>query len=129
MELRFLFKILCIQKYSIFVKKKSMGTYCVPWSEYTISGYIASKPDMLAKIAAIDNLMDVFLASMLDSFSGPAAGTQSYELDDGQVRVKTSFRSINEMKTALQLLRIEKNKYINDYNGRCSVAQDKRSFI
>jgi hypothetical protein len=50
-------------------------------------------------------------------------------MDDGQAKVKTAFRSVNEMKTALQLLRIEKNKYINDYNGRCSVAQDKRTFI
>lgn len=106
-----------------------MGTYCLPWSEYTISGYIASKQDMLDKIAAIDNLMNLFLASMLDSFSGSAAATQSYELDDGQVRVKTAFRSINEMKAALQLLRIEKNKYINDYNGRCTVSQGKQTFI
>jgi hypothetical protein len=106
-----------------------MGTYYLPWSEYTISGYIASKDDMLAKIAAIDNLMNVFLASMLDSFSGVAAATQSYEMDDGQAKVKTAFRSVNEMKTALYLLRLEKNKYINDYNGRCSVAQDKRTFI
>lgn len=106
-----------------------MATYCLPWNEYTISGYIASKQDMLDKIAAIDNLINLFLSSMLDSFSGPGAATQSYELDDGQVRVKTAFRSINDMKTALQLLRIEKNKYINDYNGRCSVSQDKRTFI
>lgn len=106
-----------------------MGVYVLPWSEYTISGYIESKTDMLAKIAAIDNLMNVFLASMLDSFSGPAAATQSYELDDGQVRIKTAFRSINEMKTALYLLRLEKNKYINGFDGRCSVAMDKRNFI
>lgn len=99
------------------------------WSEYTISGYIASKSDMLDKIAAIDQMINVFMASMLDQFSGPAASTQMYELDDGQVRIKTSFKSASDIKTILFLLRTEKNKYINSFDGRVTVAQDKRTFI
>lgn len=96
--------------------------------EYSITGYIESKCEIADKIVAIDNLMNLFLASMLDSFSGPAASTQMYELDDGQVRIKTSFRSMTDIKTALFLLRVEKNKYINSFDGRTFVLQDKRNF-
>lgn len=96
--------------------------------EYSITGYIESKCDIAAKIVAINNIIDLFMASMLDSMSGVSAGTQMYELDDGQVRIKTSFRSMNDIKTALFLLRTEKNKYINSFDGRTFVAQDKRNF-
>lgn len=106
-----------------------MGTYCLPWSEYTMSGYIESKTDLLDKINAISAIESAFLTNMLDLFSGTGATTQSYELDDGQVRIKTAFRSMNDVNAALKLLRVQKNVYINQYNGRCSVAQDKRTFI
>jgi hypothetical protein len=96
--------------------------------QYSITGYIESKCEIADKIIACDALINLFMASMLDSFSSVSAGTQMYELDDGQVRIKTSFRSMTDIKTALFLLRTEKNKYINQYNGRTFVAQDKRNF-
>ncbi|HSY77235.1 MAG TPA: hypothetical protein VK890_10285 [Bacteroidia bacterium] len=102
-------------------------SFSYPSTEYTLSGYIQSKSDLSDKITAIENLETLLMAGLLDFFSGPAVATQSYELDDGQVRVKTAFRSMAEMKAALELLRIEKNKYINNFNGRTFVLQDKRT--
>jgi hypothetical protein len=56
------------------------------------------------------------------------AGTVSYELDDGQVRIKTAFRSVTELEKGLDALRKTKNIYINQFNGRTFVLQDKRTF-
>lgn len=206
-----------------------MGTYCIPWSEYTISGYIQSKTTLLAKIRAMEVLEAAMLDTMLQNLGGgvPAsisaeipqitltsanitgndpffnislarfniplffdsmtvfvdrdgdgnerilspvdynsttkvlagmsspvdfpnqvikinvsytvtpvasntpnmAATVSYELDDGQIRIKTSFRSIAELTVGLNDLRKVKNIYINQFDGRASVAQDKRNFI
>lgn len=106
-----------------------MGTYCLPWSEYTIAGYIASKTDILAKITAMEVLEAAMMASMLSLLGGPGAVINMYELDDGQIRVKTGFQTMKQLEEGLNGLRKIKNIYINQYTGRCSVAQDKRTFI
>lgn len=106
-----------------------MGTYCLPWSEYTIDAYIATKTDLLAKILAMETLEAAMLSSMLSLLGGAGATINMYELDDGQIRVKTGFQTIKQLEEGLNGLRKIKNIYINQYNGRCSVAQDKRSFI
>jgi hypothetical protein len=102
--------------------------FSYPSTEYTIAGYWQSKSSIADQIAAIDNLQTLLSTALLDFFSGTAVGTQSYELDDGQVRIKTAFRSMKEIEIAIQLLRIEKNKLINNFNGRTLVLQDKRNF-
>jgi hypothetical protein len=51
-----------------------------------------------------------------------------YEIDDGQIRVKTNYRSIAELTKGLDDLRAIKNIYVNQYNGRTMVLQDKRTF-
>lgn len=106
-----------------------MSTFCLPWSEYTISGYIESKTDILAKIEAMKVLEAAMMASMLDLLSSPGANISMYELDDGQVRIKTGFQTMKQLEDGLNGLRKIKNIYINQFTGRCSVAQDKRTFI
>ena len=54
--------------------------------------------------------------------------TVSYELDDGQIRIKTAFRNVEELEKGLAALRRTKNIYINQFNGRTFVLQDKRTF-
>lgn len=106
-----------------------MGTYCLPWSEYTISGYIQSKTVLLEKIQAMEVLEAAMMASMLDLLSGSFSNIGMYELDDGQIRIKTGFQTMKQLEEGLSGLRKIKNIYINQYNGRVSVAMDKRSFI
>lgn len=106
-----------------------MSNYCLPWSEYTISGYIQSKTVLLEKIQAMEVLEAAMMTSMLDLLSGAGSNINMYELDDGQIRIKTGFQSMKQLEEGLSGLRKIKNVYINQYNGRCSVAQDKRTFI
>lgn len=106
-----------------------MGVYSLPWSEYTISGYLLTKNAILDKINAMQVLEDAMMASMLALLTGETAVISMYELDDGQIRIKTGFQTMKQLEEGLNGLRKIKNIYINQYNGRCSVAQDKRTFI
>lgn len=96
--------------------------------EYSITGYIESKCDLADKIAAMKVLEAAMLASMLKLAVGELAVINMYELDDGQVRIKTGFQTMAQLTTGLDGLRKIKNIYINQFNGRTFVLQDKRNF-
>ena len=91
-------------------------------SEYlTITQYIESKSKLIGKIATYDLLIEGLEASILEAtLSGHLV---QYELDDGFMKVRSQFRSISDMTKALAGLETLRQRYINRYNGRCTVLR------
>lgn len=82
----------------------------------TIPQYIECKSKVLGKIAVYDLLIDGLEKSILEAtLSGQYA---EYEMDDGQMKVRSRFRSIDQMTAGMQGLRKIRQDYINQYNGR-----------
>jgi hypothetical protein len=95
-------------------------------TEYTcISGYLESKTTLQARITAIDAIIDTSLLLLADTASGAGGNVAYYELDDDQVRIKTGYRSIDQVAAGINALTMIKNKWINQLNGRAVTMQDR----
>lgn len=84
---------------------------------YTISQYIESRTTLLDKIVAINALIDAMELKLLDSVD--SANYTEYQLDDGQMKVRTAYRSPKEVTAGILELEKLKQRYVNRYNGRC----------
>lgn len=86
-------------------------------AEYmTIPQYVECKSKLIGKVASYDILIESMEAAFLEAtVSGHIA---EYELDDGQMKCRTRYRSITDMGNALNGLIKMRQYYINKYNGR-----------
>lgn len=88
----------------------------------TIEQYIESRCDLIGKVKTYDNLIIAMEKSLIAAMSAPdgtAAGQYAeYEMDDGQCKVRSRFRSVDQMIAGMQGLRKIRQDYINQYNGR-----------
>ncbi len=99
------------------------------YTEYsTISGYLESKTDLQSRILAIDAIISTSILLLADTAGGAGGNIAYYEMDDDQVRVKTGYRSLQDVSAGIDALTKIKNRFINQYNGRASVLQDKSTF-
>lgn len=94
----------------------------------TIQAFIGSKEGAAAKIVAIEALIEAMLLKLAESAGGQAAVFDEYSIDDGQMKVRTSYRSVTDVTSGIISLRKLKNYYINDHNGHVSVLRDVRGF-
>jgi len=96
--------------------------------EYDCFAYIASIADLQAKIAAIDVVINNNIALMGQQTTAQAGGTSMYELDDGQIRIKVIYRSVNDLLNINTGLERMQQMYIRRLNGSAVVLRDKRTF-
>jgi hypothetical protein len=91
-------------------------------AEYTtIEHFVEEKSKLIGKVATYDLLIEGMEKSILEStISGHLI---QYELDDGQMKVRTMFRNTNEMVEAMIGLIKIRQMYINRYNGRSVVLR------
>lgn len=89
---------------------------------YTIGQYIESKCTLVEKIQAIEAIQSAMRAKLLDSALN-SADLSEYQMDDGQMKVKTAYRSPSEVQRAIFVLEQEKQNYINRVNGRVVVLK------
>lgn len=91
-------------------------------SEYmTISQYIESKSKLIGKIATYDILIEKMEAAIDEAtISGHLV---QYELDDGFMKCRAQYRNINDMTKTLLGLEQARQRYVNKYNGRCTVLR------
>lgn len=115
---------LFITKKHIFVEKNQMANYI----EYDCFAYIASLSTMQARIAAIDVVIDNNIILMGQQTASQAGGTNMYELDDGQIRIKVIYRSVKEILAINIGLEQMQQMYIRRLNGSATVLRDKRTF-
>lgn len=82
----------------------------------TISHYFEEKSKILGKVDTYDLLIEGLEKAILEStVSGHLV---QYEMDDGQMKVRTMFRKVSDLVTAMEGLQRLRQGYINRYNGR-----------
>ena len=87
----------------------------------TISHYFECKSKLIGKIATYDLLIEGLEKAILEStVSGHLV---QYELDDGQIKVRSNFRKISDLVDAMTGLQKLRQGYINRYNGRITVLK------
>lgn len=101
--------------------------------ECSAKEYIASKTTIEARILAIEALIDKMLLDTIDQEgNAPSwvdnAGTASYSMDDGQMKVMTQYRSPEGVLKGIQWLEKIKQIYINQYNGRVNVLRGRLNY-
>lgn len=96
-------------------------------TECTISIYIGNKTSDLEKIDAIEILIDSMLLKMTEAIGGQSVLIDEYWMDDGQMKVKTSYRSISDIEQGISGLEKLKQRYINRYNGRSVVLRPAKN--
>ena len=92
----------------------------------TVKEYIQSKQSTLAKIKAIESLIDSMIINTAEAID--ASGTASYVLDTGQTKVTTFYRSVEEVNKGILALEKTLQIYINRYNGRTTVLRSRLNY-
>lgn len=86
---------------------------------YTISQYIECKTTLLDKINAIDAMIAAMELKIVDATG--SAEYDEYSMDDGQMKVRTKYRSIEDVLAGIKSLETLKQRYVNRHNGRTQV--------
>lgn len=92
----------------------------------TVKEYIQSKSTLLGKINAIGSLIDSMELNALSTIED--SGFASYSMDDGQMKVTTEFRSMDQISKGILALEQIQQRYINRYNGRVTVFRNKLNY-
>ena len=87
----------------------------------TISQYIDSATTLRDRITKIDALILTLEAVLVDSVG--SANYSEYQMDDGQMKVRASYRSPADVTAGINELEKLKQRYINKLNGRVRVLR------
>ena len=98
------------------------------YTTYTIADFLRTKFSYRDKINAIDLLIDKMLLSVAESIDGMNPSISEYQMDDGQIKVKTVYRSIKEVQDGVHALETLRNMYENRLRGRVVVLKDEKTF-
>jgi len=85
----------------------------------TPTQYVQSKTTLVLKIQAIDALIDAMELALLDV--SESAAYDEYQMDDGQMKVRTKYRSAKDVTAGILGLEQLKQRYLNRLNGRIIV--------
>ena len=85
----------------------------------SISEYLGTKTSVKARIVAIEALIDAILLKLADTVGN--ADISEYQMDDGQMKVRTAYRSPEEATKGIERLEKMKQMYLNQLNGRVTV--------
>lgn len=90
--------------------------------------YIDSKKTLRERIVAIDGLIDVMILRMGEVTEGLNPSVEEYQMDDGQMKIKTRYRTVSDVESGIKSLERMKQMYLNRLNGRTFYLRDVRSF-
>lgn len=94
--------------------------------ECTIKEYIQSKTTLLAKIQAIEALIDSMILNTAEAIGN--SGEASYSMDTGQMKVTTEYRSVEDINKGIKALETTLQMYINRYDGRVVVVRSRLNY-
>ena len=89
--------------------------------------YITSKRTSRERIVAIDAVIDALINTSLDAAG--SANMMEYDLDDGQSKIKTMYRSPDEITKAIFAFEKLKEMYINKLNKRTFRMVDEKQMM
>lgn len=87
----------------------------------TLSEYIESKSKLIGKIQTYDLIIKKLEEAMLLAIE--SGHIKQYEFDDGLMKVRTEYRSVNDIANAMTGYERLRQMYINRYNGRVRVLR------
>ena len=88
---------------------------------YSISNYIECRSTLHDKIVAINSLIEAMELKLLDVTESTAF--DEYSMDDGQMKIRTKYRSVADVMVGLTGLEQLKQRYVNRLNGRVTVLR------
>ena len=88
---------------------------------YSVESYIECKTTLTDKIKAINALIDRFELKLLEV--GDSVVYDEYSMNDGQMQVRTKYRSANDVLNAINNLEKLKQRYVNRLNGGVTVLR------
>ncbi len=87
----------------------------------TVSQYLESATDLEIRIQRYKNLIEAFELKIIDSVG--RSGIVEMQMDDGQMKVKSTYRSMKDMQAGLLALEQAYQRCVNRYNGRRTVLR------
>ena len=80
--------------------------------------YIESATNLENRLTRICQIIEGLESQQLIMAQGTTQDISEYSLNDGQVTIRTVYKSISEITTALQFYEKTKQKLFNQLNGR-----------
>jgi uncharacterized membrane protein len=90
--------------------------------------YIDSATTLEERINRIDSIIDALLLRQVEAGVSNSA-TESYSIDDGQVKISTQYRNPAQIAAAIHGYEKIKQKYLNQLNGRSIVLRPARGML
>lgn len=94
----------------------------------SIRCYFQSKKTLADKIAACQQIIDNMNLLILEFSVNGNAGTGDYELDNGQTKVKGTYRSVEDLTRSINAVETMMWRYINQKEGRMTRLSDQANF-
>ena len=94
-------------------------------STSTETFYIESATSLKERLTRVCNIIEALEIRVVDVAVGNA-DIDEYQLDDGQVKIRTKYRSVEDMEKAITAFEKLKERILNKLNGRCTVLRDQR---
>ncbi len=88
--------------------------YYTKFSEYLIKQKQSDKE----RLDAIDQLIEMTILKQLDVVTNNDPSISEYQFEDGQVKIRTAYRTSNDFKIALSSLESIRQIYVNRLKGR-----------
>lgn len=90
--------------------------------------FLESKTDLRAKVTAIDAIITALYSQLLATAQGTGGSISEYQLNDGQTIIKQVYQGADSITKGIQSLRVMRQDYINQINGRVFRAVDSKNF-
>jgi hypothetical protein len=88
--------------------------------------YVSSGTDIRDKICKIDAIINALFDVALKAAAND--NITQYSLDDGQVKINTTYKGTDSVYKSIEAFRRLRNEYINQLNGRVMRMVDSKSF-
>ena len=93
----------------------------------SIADYLGTCQSNDAKIIAIDAIIDSMLTAA--ATAAESGHLDEYQYDDGHVKIRTKYRSVSQIVTAINSFNQLKQLYINRKTGRMIKLMDDKNFM
>lgn len=88
--------------------------YYTKFSDYLIKQKQSDKE----RVDAIDQLIEMTILKQLDAVTNNDPSISEYQFEDGQVKIRTAYRTSSDFKSALASLETIRQIYVNRLKGR-----------
>lgn len=88
--------------------------YYTKFSDYLIKQKQSDKE----RLDAIDQLIEMTILKQLDAVTNNDPSISEYQFEDGQVKIRTAYRTSSDFKNALASLETIRQIYVNRLKGR-----------